>query len=131
MPATVRPASTSPTPISLPSPVRSSALRRMATREWPPQARKSSSGPGSPVPNASAQAAATPRSVSFAAHCRERTSCGGAARRARRADTSTLPAAVSGSTGSRTTRVGTMYAGMLSRQWARTPSMPGASCGVR
>jgi hypothetical protein len=100
----------------------------MASSECPPEAKKSSSSPGSPPPNARAQAAATARSTALPGG---RRSVAIRPPVARNAAMSTFPAAVSGSSSVRTARTGIMYSGRRSAQYERSSSSPGAVPGVR
>ena len=122
---------TAPSVSSTPHWSRSRAASRVASREWPPSMKKSSSTPGcSDSPRMSAKAVATCFSWGVRAGvraCTAKTGAGSALR-------SILPLALMGSAAISTTADGTMAAGSRVRAWssrlsARASSVMTTGCG--
>lgn len=98
-------------------------MTRIASSEWPPRAKKSSSAPTRSTSSTSAQTRATSSSGpgAGATYSAAATSASGSGSRER----STLPCDLSGSSSSQAYREGTMYAGSRSASHARTSAVSG------
>lgn len=109
---------------SAPSAARTRAVRRIASREWPPSAKKSSSTPASGTPRTAANASHS-RSSRGVRGLRPETDAPRSG--AGSACVSSLPATVRGSAGTVTKALGTMCAGSAPAVWPRSS----AGSGVR
>ncbi|CAA9291275.1 MAG: hypothetical protein AVDCRST_MAG41-4382, partial [uncultured Corynebacteriales bacterium] len=127
--ATVGPAKKSRSGSRTPCAARTSAVNFVASSEWPPRAKKSSSAPTCGTPSRSPHSRATDRSRSVRGSTKPARGCGPATARSGSAARSTVPSGVSGSAGSSAYAAGTAWSGNRSRRWAARSAAAGGVSG--